>query len=146
MTLDVDAQLIETNKADAKLCYDGYKAFQPVQVSWAETLLVLADEFRDGNVPAGKDMVRVVAFPEPNQPPNQENSPRFQANKANRVSIDYQTQTCTHHNLSTQKNPRITGTSRLTPSIPLSSLERGKKETGGPQSLHLIWEFECGSS
>jgi hypothetical protein len=60
VTLDVDAQLIETNKANAKYCYDGYKAFQPPQVSWAQTLLVLGDEFREGNVPAGKDMKRVV--------------------------------------------------------------------------------------
>lgn len=60
VTLDVDAQLIETNKADARYCYDGYKANQPVQVCWAETMLVLGDEFRDGNVPAGKDIVRVV--------------------------------------------------------------------------------------
>jgi hypothetical protein len=60
VTLDVDAQLIETSKANARYCYDGYKAYQPVQVSWAQTLLVLGDEFRDGNVPAGKDMKRVV--------------------------------------------------------------------------------------
>jgi len=60
VTLDVDAQLIETNKSNAKYCYDGYKAFQPIEVSWAETMLVLGDEFRDGNVPAGKDVKRVV--------------------------------------------------------------------------------------
>ena len=60
VTLDVDAQLIETNKAEPKYCYDGYKAYQPIEVSWAETLLVLADEFRDGNVPAEKDIKRVV--------------------------------------------------------------------------------------
>jgi len=60
ITLDVDAQLIETNKADARYCYDGYKAYQPIEVSWAETLLVLGDEFRDGNVPAEKDIKRVV--------------------------------------------------------------------------------------
>jgi hypothetical protein len=60
VTLDVDAQLIETNKANAKYCYDGYKAFQPIEVSWAETMLVLGDELRDGNVPAGKDVKRVV--------------------------------------------------------------------------------------
>lgn len=60
VTLDVDAQLIETNKADAKYCYEGYKAYQPIQVSWAETMLVLADELRDGNVPASKDIKRVV--------------------------------------------------------------------------------------
>jgi len=60
VTLDVDAQLIETSKANAKHCYEGCKAYQPLQVSWAETLLVLGDEFRDGNVPAGKDVKRVV--------------------------------------------------------------------------------------
>ncbi|MFH1140508.1 MAG: transposase [Chloroflexota bacterium] len=60
VTLDVDAQLIETNKANAKRCYDGYKAYQPMEVSWAETMLVVGDEFRDGNVPASKDIIRVV--------------------------------------------------------------------------------------
>lgn len=60
VTLDVDAQLIETSKANAKYCYDGYKAYQPIEVSWAQTMLVLGDEFRDGNVPAGKDVGRVV--------------------------------------------------------------------------------------
>jgi len=60
VTLDVDAQLIETNKANARYCYDGYKAYHPIQVSWAETMLVLGDEFRDGNVPAGKDIARAV--------------------------------------------------------------------------------------
>jgi len=60
VTLDVDAQLIETNKVNARYCYQGYKAFHPMQVSWAETMLVLADEFRDGNVAAGKDIERMV--------------------------------------------------------------------------------------
>ena len=41
VTLDVDAQLIETSKSNAKYCYEGCKAFQPIQVSWAETMLVL---------------------------------------------------------------------------------------------------------
>lgn len=60
VTLDVDAQLIETSKGNARCCYDGYKAYQPMQVSWAQTMLVLEDEFRAGNVPASKDMIRVV--------------------------------------------------------------------------------------
>jgi hypothetical protein len=60
VTLDVDAHLVETNKADALYCYQGHRAFQPVEVEWAETGLVLADEFREGNVSAGKDMKRVV--------------------------------------------------------------------------------------
>jgi hypothetical protein len=60
VTLDVDAHLVETSKANAFCCYDGYKAFQPIEVEWAETGLVLADEFRQGNVLAGKDIKRVV--------------------------------------------------------------------------------------
>lgn len=60
ITLDVDTQFIETNKAEAKYCYDGYKAYQAMKVCWAETLLVLADEFRDGNVSPGKDIKRIV--------------------------------------------------------------------------------------
>ena len=59
-TLDVDAQLIQTSKVNARYCYESYKAYQPIEVSWAETLLVLGDEFREGNVPASKDIKRVV--------------------------------------------------------------------------------------
>ncbi len=60
VTLDVDAHLVETTKANAFYCYDGRKAFQPIEVEWAETGLVLAEEFRQGNVLAGTDMKRVV--------------------------------------------------------------------------------------
>lgn len=60
VTFDVDAHLVETAKANAFYCYDGYKAFQPIEVEWAETGLVLAEEFRQGNVLAGADMKRVV--------------------------------------------------------------------------------------
>ena len=60
ITLDVDTQLVETAKAEAKYCYDGYKAFQTMKVVWAETLLILADEFREGNVHPGKDIQRMV--------------------------------------------------------------------------------------
>jgi hypothetical protein len=60
VTLDVDAHLVETRKAEAKVCYEGYKAYQPIEVTWAETGLVLAEEFREGNVPASKDIRRLV--------------------------------------------------------------------------------------
>lgn len=60
VTLDVDAHLVETFKADAQYCYEGYKAYQPLVVEWAETGLVLAEEFREGNVPASKDIARLV--------------------------------------------------------------------------------------
>jgi len=56
----VDAHLVETSKANAQYCYEGYKAYQPMVVCWAETGLVLRDEFREGNVPASKDIRRVV--------------------------------------------------------------------------------------
>jgi hypothetical protein len=60
VTLDVDAHLVETNKANAYYSYNGKKAFQPIEVEWAETGLVLAEEFRQGNVLAGTDMKRIV--------------------------------------------------------------------------------------
>ena len=32
VTLDIDAQLlVETNKANAKYCYEGYRAFEPME-------------------------------------------------------------------------------------------------------------------
>ena len=43
VTLDVDAHLVETSKANAQYCYAGYKAYQPIVVCWAETGLVLRD-------------------------------------------------------------------------------------------------------
>lgn len=60
ITLDVDTQLTETNKAESKRCYEGYKADQAMKVCWGETLIVLADEYREGNVSPGKDIKRVV--------------------------------------------------------------------------------------
>lgn len=52
VTLDVDAHLVESSKATALPTYEGFRGYQPALVSWAETGLVLADQFRDGNVPA----------------------------------------------------------------------------------------------
>lgn len=60
VTLDVDTQLVETHKADAQYCYEHYKAFQAMKVVWAETMLIVNDEFRDGNVSPGKDTKRIV--------------------------------------------------------------------------------------
>ena len=60
VTLDVDAHLVESAKQTAEKTYEGYRGYQPMIVSWAETNLVLRDEFRDGNVPASKDIKRVV--------------------------------------------------------------------------------------
>jgi len=59
-TLDMDATLVATEKADALFGYKGYKAYQPFNVWWAEQELVLHTEFRDGNVPAGYEQLRVL--------------------------------------------------------------------------------------
>ena len=58
-TLDTDATLVETQKKDAFFSYQGYKAYQPFNVWWAEQKGVLHSEFRDGNVPAGYEQLRV---------------------------------------------------------------------------------------
>jgi Transposase DDE domain group 1 len=58
-TLDMDATLIETGKKDALFSYKGYKAYQPLNTYWAEQGLMLHTEFRDGNVPAGYEQLRV---------------------------------------------------------------------------------------
>jgi hypothetical protein len=59
-TLDIDATLVETQKKEALFSYQGYKAYQPFNVRWAEQGLILHTEFRDGNVPAGYEQLRVL--------------------------------------------------------------------------------------
>jgi len=59
-TLDMDATLVETYKRDALPCYKGFKAYQPLNCWWAEQGAMLYSEFRDGNVPAGHEQLRVM--------------------------------------------------------------------------------------
>jgi hypothetical protein len=56
-TLDVDATIIESDKDEAKFTYKGGKGYQPQLVFLFEAKLVLEDEFREGNVPAGAEAV-----------------------------------------------------------------------------------------
>jgi hypothetical protein len=44
--------VIACDKRAAKRAYDGNRGYQPVLALWAEQDVILADEFRDGNVPA----------------------------------------------------------------------------------------------
>jgi len=60
LTMDADAHLVASSKREALMTYEGYRGYQPLVVSWAETGLVLADQFRDGNVPAGKGIAELV--------------------------------------------------------------------------------------
>lgn len=80
-TLDLDATLIETDKRDALFCYKSFKAYQPLNVFWAEHELMLHSEFRDGNVPAGFDNLRVLKEALALLPPGV-NKVRFRADSA----------------------------------------------------------------
>lgn len=51
-TVDQDATIIESRKEQALRTYEGERGYQPMLAVWAEMDVVLADEFRDGNVPA----------------------------------------------------------------------------------------------
>ena len=59
-TLDMDATVVETNKKEALYCYKGFKSYQPLNTWWAEQEVVVHTEFRDGNVPAGYEQLRVL--------------------------------------------------------------------------------------
>src|SRR5262245_54530156 len=51
-TVDLDTTIIESHKREAQQTYLGERGYQPMVALWAEMNLALADEFRDGNVPA----------------------------------------------------------------------------------------------
>jgi len=59
-TLDMDATLVEGDKRDALYSYEGYKGYQPLTTYWAEAETIVHSEFRDGNVPAGHQQLRVL--------------------------------------------------------------------------------------
>lgn len=54
-TVDQDATIIESHKRSALPHYEGGRGYQPMVAVWAEADLILADEFRDGNVPARQE-------------------------------------------------------------------------------------------
>jgi hypothetical protein len=59
-TVDQDATIIESHKREAQMTYEGEPGYQPILAVWGETDLILADQFRDGNVPAHKDPLSVA--------------------------------------------------------------------------------------
>jgi hypothetical protein len=59
-TLDMDATLSATLKRSALFSYKGEQSYQPINTYWYERGLILHTEFRDGNVPAGYEQVRVL--------------------------------------------------------------------------------------
>ena len=59
-TLDHDATLQESHKRAAFPHYQGGRGYQPAAIYWVEQDLVVADEYRDGNVPAGMDTLPLI--------------------------------------------------------------------------------------
>jgi hypothetical protein len=59
-TLDCDATLVESQAKTALFCYKGFSGYQPFNIFWSEQEMVLHSEFRDGNVPAGFDILRPI--------------------------------------------------------------------------------------
>lgn len=59
-TIDIDATILPSDKRSAYPTYEGMTGYQPTIALWAEQDMVLADEFRDGNVPPASGNLRVV--------------------------------------------------------------------------------------
>ena len=59
-TLDMDNNLIISQKSNSRISYKKKPSYQPFNVYWHEQDLMLFSEFRDGNVPAGKEQLRVL--------------------------------------------------------------------------------------
>ena len=51
-TIDLDSTMIESWKKEALPTYQGGRGYQPMLALWAEMNVIVADQFRDGNVPA----------------------------------------------------------------------------------------------
>src|SRR6202789_215364 len=59
-TLDHDATIQESHKRLSLPHYKGGRGYQPSVIHWAEQDLVLADEYRDGNVPAAMSNLPLI--------------------------------------------------------------------------------------
>src|SRR5690242_15318809 len=69
-TIDLDSTVIESWKQEAQPTYQGGRGYQPMLALWAEMNLVVADEFRDGNVPAQQQPLPVARRAFEVLPPN----------------------------------------------------------------------------
>ena len=59
-TVDLDTTIIDSAKKQALTHYKGGTGYQPMLAVWAERDLLLAEEFRDGNVTAKTGVLRVA--------------------------------------------------------------------------------------
>jgi len=68
-TIDHDGTIVESHKRGTTVAYEGTRGYQPLVAVWAEERLILADEFRDGNVAGGEDPLSSVKRALANLPP-----------------------------------------------------------------------------
>ena len=59
-TLDMDATLTQTFKKNALYSFEAEQAYHPLNTYWHERGVMLYSEFRDGNVTAGHEQLRVL--------------------------------------------------------------------------------------
>lgn len=68
ITVDVDATVVFSEKETCLATYKGGTGYQPIIGIWAEKQVVIADEFRDGNVPASFNALGFLKKCEANLP------------------------------------------------------------------------------
>jgi hypothetical protein len=88
--LDVDAHLVEASQRSALPTYEGFRGYQPLLVEWAESGLVLADEFRDGNVPAWQKIRELVDEAVASLPPRADGDPWQVSVRSDSAAYDQQ--------------------------------------------------------
>jgi hypothetical protein len=59
-TIDLDSTIIESWKRQAQPTYQKISGYQPALALWAEMNVIVADQFRDGNVPSLQEPLPVV--------------------------------------------------------------------------------------
>jgi len=68
-TLDTDGTIIEAEKAEAQWTYKKEKGYQPALGFLFELGLIIGDEFREGNVPAGAGALEFLRYCQSMMPP-----------------------------------------------------------------------------
>lgn len=94
-TLDADATVIEADKEEAQWTYKKEKGYQPLLGFLFELGLIVADEFRDGNVPAQAGAVEFLELCQRTMPKGKRigyyraDSASYQASVVNRCFADH---------------------------------------------------------
>ncbi len=85
-TIDTDATVVESDKREAQFTCLGSRGYQPVVAHWVEPDLVVADQFRDGNVPARAGLLEVSQKVVAALPPSAFDSGSFGFGRSSRLN------------------------------------------------------------